>query len=154
MRYIHNAKITIFLKPEEYIGNNDLIEKIKNVFYKLVPLDFIKEKLVLNQEIVESFENRKLKIYSLEILKETHTNVFINTLKELLKSEQCKLLVAQKESRLDDDLFFYLRLNKELILKDVVELTDIGDCVHIKMHVAAFPKNKENALNVVSKIFK
>jgi len=153
MRAIHNAKITIFLKPEEYTGHPELIEKVKNVLHKLVPLDFTKEKIALKGETVESFEDRKLKIYSLEISKEAHTNVFINTLKELLKSEQCKLLVVQKESRLDEDLCFYIRLNKELMFKDIAELTDGGDCVHIKMHIAAFPKNRENALNVVSKMF-
>jgi len=153
MRYIHNAKITIFLKPEEYIGSNELVEKTKKIFHKLLPIDFTKEKLAINEEIVESFENRKIKIYSLDILKEAHTNLFVNTLKDLLGKESCKLLVMQKESRLDEELFFYLRINKGYILKDMVELTDGGDCVHIKMHIASFPKNKENALKVVNQIF-
>ncbi|MGV8087242.1 MAG: RNA-binding domain-containing protein [Candidatus Woesearchaeota archaeon] len=154
MRYIHNAKITIFLKPEEYFGNNELIEKIKNVFCKLVPIDYTREKLSIKEEIVESFENRKIKIYSLEISKEAHTNIFINNLKELLGKDQCEIINSQKESRLDDELFFYLRLNKEYIIKDVIELTDGGDCVHIRMHIASFPKNKDNALKVIDEIFK
>ncbi len=153
MRQIHNAKITIFLKPEEYQTNPQLVPKIKDLFKKLLPLDFTKEKLAVQEEIVESFENRKIKIFTLEIMKEAHTKVFISTLKDLLKSEQCKTLVTQKESRLDEELCFYIRLNKELMLKDAIELTDNGDCVHIKLHVAAFPKNRDNALNVVSKMF-
>jgi len=152
MLYIHNAKITIFLKPEDYIGNNELIQKVKEVIHKLLPIDFDKEKLSINEEIVESFENRKIKIYTLEFSKEAHTWTFIKTLKSLLREDQCKKLVEQKATRLDEDLFFYIRLDKEAALKDVYELTDSGDCVHIKMHVAAFPKKKEAALKVVEEM--
>jgi len=152
MRYIHNAKITVFLKPEEY--SPAIAQNIKNVFHKLLPIDFVKEKITIQEEQVESFENRKIRIYTLEFTKEAHTNIFIKTLKELLKEYQCKTILDQKSSRLDDELFYYIRLDKEAALKDVFELTDSGECIHIKMHVAAFPKHKDAALKVVEKIFK
>jgi RNA-binding protein len=74
-------------------------------------------------------------------------------LKELIKEDQCKTLREQRWSRLDEELFFYIRLNKEAALKDIFELTDSGDCVHIKMHIAAFPKNRDSALKVVEEMF-
>ena len=153
MLYIHNAKITIFLKPEEYSGHDELILKVHELFHRLVPIDFGKEKISIQEEIVESFENRKIRIYSLEINKEAHTKAFIKTLKGLLQEEQCKKLLEQRWSRLDEELFFYIRLDKEAALKDVFELTDSGDCVHIKMHIAAFPKNRDSALKVIDEIF-
>jgi len=152
MKYIHNGKITVFLKPEEYFGRPELIENTKKAFHKLLPLDFDKEKLTIKEETVESFENRKIKTYTLEILKEAHATQFVKTLKELLKPYY-ETLRAQKSSRLDEDLFFYIRLNKELLMKDIVELTDSGDCFHIRIHIAAFPKNKEAGLKVVDEIF-
>ncbi len=153
MKYIHNAKITIFLKPEEYHNSPELIVKIKNIFHKLLPVDFDKEKLAIMEEQVESFENRKIKIFTLEFSKEAHTKIFLKTLKELLGREQCKTIVKQKESRLDEELFFYVRLDKEAALKELFELTDSGDCVHVKMHVAAFPKNREPALKTITEMF-
>jgi RNA binding exosome subunit len=153
MKYIHNAKITIFLKPEEYHNTPELIIKIKNIFHKLLPIDFDKEKLAILEEQVESFENRKIKIYTLEFSKETHTKVFLKTLKDLLREEQCQTILKQEESRLDEELCFYIRLDKEAALKDVFELTDSGDCVHIKMHVTAFPKNREVGLKTVEEMF-
>jgi RNA-binding protein len=153
MLYIHNARITIFLKPEEYLGDADIIQKTKNIFNKLLPLDFEKEKLSVTEEMVESFENRKIRIFRLDMTKESHTKTFIKTLKSLLGENQCKTLLGQKWSRLDDELFFYIRLDKEAMLKDVAELTDSGDCVHIKMHIAAFPKNRDAALKVIQEIF-
>ncbi|MGV8171746.1 MAG: RNA-binding domain-containing protein [Candidatus Woesearchaeota archaeon] len=153
MRYIHNAKITVFIKPEEYIGNEELINNIRDIFHKLVKVDFEKEKLSIKEEIVESFENRKIKILTLEITKEAHTNIFIKTLKESLGEEQIKTILEQRWSRLDEELYFYIRLDKEAALKEVYELTDRGDCIHIKLHIAAFPKNREKALKVVEEIF-
>lgn len=153
MKYIHNAKITIFLKPEEYHSAPELIIKIKNIFHKLLPIDFDKEKIVILEEQVESFENRKIKIFTLEFSKESQTKVFLKTFKDLIRHEQCKTLVTQKESRLDEELFFYVRLDKEAALKEVFELTDSGDCVHIKMHVAAFPTHREPALKTVEEMF-
>jgi RNA binding exosome subunit len=153
MKFIHNAKINVFLKPEEYKGHEELISGCKDVLKKLVPLDLEKEKLSITEETVESFESRKIKIFSLEIIKEAHTNLFIKTLKTLLGKEQCKKILNQRWSRLDDELYFYIRLDKDAALKDVYELTDSGECFHIKMHIAAFPKNRESALKVVERMF-
>ena len=149
MKHIYNACITVFLKPEEYVGKEHIIEKYKKVFHKLVPLDFEKEKLVIIEERVESFENRTIKILKLDVTKEAQTNVFLKTLNNLLTKEEKKKILDQRQSRLDEELCFYIRLDKEALLKDVVELTDSGDCFHIKMHVAAFPKKSEAALKVV-----
>jgi len=154
MIYVHNAKITVFIKPEEYFGKPEVLENAKKVFHKLIPFDFEKEKLSITEETVESFENRKIKIFGVEIFKEAHTNSFIKNLKELLGEDSCKKLLDQRGSRLDDELCFYIRLDKDALLKDVTELTDSGECFHIKMHVAAFPKNKTAALKVVEEMLK
>jgi hypothetical protein len=152
MRQIHNAKISVFLKPEEYVENLELIKTVKNQFNKLIPLDFEKEKISMVEESVESFENRQIKILTLDISKESHTKIFIKTLKERIGTEQCKKLLEQKWSRLDDELYFYIRLDKKLALNDKYILTDGGDCIHIKLHIAAFPKNREAALKVVEEM--
>ncbi len=104
------------------------------------------------EESVESFENRQIKILTLDISKESHTKIFIKTLKERIGTEQCKKLLEQKWSRLDDELYFYIRLDKKLALNDKYILTDGGDCIHIKLHIAAFPKNREAALKVVEEM--
>ena len=153
MRYIHNARLQVFLKPEEYKDDANIILKLKESFNKIMPLDFQKEKLNIVEENVEGFENRKIKILTLEIIKEAHTAIFLKTLKALIGKEQCKTLVEQKISRLDEELFFYIRLDKKDALENEFTLTDSGECIHIRMHIAAFPKNKETALKVIEQIF-
>ncbi|HYD02979.1 MAG TPA: RNA-binding domain-containing protein [Alphaproteobacteria bacterium] len=149
MKLLHNAKITLFVKPEDKTSLADY----EKIFKKLAPLDFEKEKLSVKTEIVEGLEGRKIKILSLELSKESHTNTFIKTLKDLIGLEACKTIEGQKESRLDEELFFYIRLDRKKALENEFELTDSGECIHIKLSLAAFPKNKESALKLVEKIF-
>ena len=60
----------------------------------------------------------------------------------------------QKESRLDDNLDFFLRFGKdEYIRNDKLMLTDSGNCFHIKISIDAFPKKREIALKIADKIF-
>ncbi len=154
MRYLLNAHITVFLKPEEYLKYEPLIENTKNTIKKLVPLDFETEKLSIIEESLESFENKKIKKFSLKIEKESHTNTFLKSLNEHLKPEQKQKILEQAESRLDEELCFFIRLDKFKLLHDEYWLTDSGDCFHIKMGIAAFPRKKEAALKVVEEIFK
>ena len=154
MRYIHTVQIKVFLKPEEYASNLKIIDSFKESVRSLADIDYAREKVPLTVEEVEGFENRKIKIITLTISKEAHTNIFIKTLKSMLGLTQCKKIIEQKESRLDDELCFYIRLDKESMLKGNALLTDSGDCIHIKINIAAYPKNREAALNVIEEIFR
>lgn len=149
MRYVHNIKITVFVKPEE----NDFHSLIKNKLINLVPFNIEEQKISVLGSPVEGFESRKIIIYEIDLLKENHTTSFIKNLKEKLPGEQKQLLLSQRWSRLDDELNFYIRLDKQELLKEKYSITDSGDCFHIKMHIAAFPKNRESALKVIEKIF-
>ena len=80
--------------------------------------------------------------------------MFLNNLVENLDEEQRKLILSQLESRLDDNLDFFLRFDKEEYLKNnKLKLTDSGNCFHIEMSIAAFPKKREIGMEIVKKIF-
>jgi len=64
-----------------------------------------------------------------------------------------KGFLCAQDNRLDDNLDFYLRLLKPGILEDFFELTDSGDCFHVKFNVASFPKNKVVAKQNINKLF-
>jgi RNA binding exosome subunit len=130
------------------------MEQIGEAFHTLMPADFDKEKLSIETEIVEGFENRKIQILTLEFSKEAQTNIFLKNLKELLGHDQYLTILDQKESRLDDELYFYIRLNSSELFEGNAILTDSGDCFHIRLTIAAFPKNRLSALKVVEEIFK
>ncbi|HHE36835.1 MAG TPA: hypothetical protein ENL16_03405, partial [Candidatus Woesearchaeota archaeon] len=87
-----------------------------------------------------------------ELKKEKHTNAFLKSLKQKLNSQQKSVLVKQ-ENRLDDECNFFIRLDKHKLLNDEYWITDSGDCYHVRISIAAFPKNKESARKVVEQVF-
>jgi RNA binding exosome subunit len=150
MREALSITISVFVKseePEEH--NNRCIEAIK----ALSGLDLEKEKLQVVTESVEGFNNRKIKIHSLKIVKESYTNNCLNHILSALTSDQIALLQSQKESRLDEEFNFFIRLGKEELLRKELLITDSGDCFHIRIVIAAYPKKKESAIVVLDKLF-
>ena len=58
------------------------------------------------------------------------------------------------ESRLDKNLDLFLRFEKDTWINErKLVLTDSGKCFHLRISIAAFPKNREVALNVVKDLF-
>jgi len=144
----HNICLTVFCKPEEDIGL--ITEKL--LF--LVPFNIKKEKIKLKKTTAFGFNNKKIIISGIYLKKESHTNLFLANLAEKLTDEQKLLINKQAESRLDHELNFFLRLDKgRLVNENKLWLTDRGDCYHIKIKIASFPKKKEVALKIINKIF-
>jgi RNA binding exosome subunit len=81
--------------------------------------------------------------------------LFLESLLGRLSEGQKKTILQQKESRLDEDLNFFIRFDKEKLLGErKLSLTDKGNCFHLRMRIAAFPAKREKALETIEKIFK
>jgi RNA binding exosome subunit len=153
MKYCHTIILTVFVKPEDIQLDKNINQKVQDCIKKMLVIDYDKEQ-VLKKIEAEGFENRKITIYELNIHKESHTNQFINNLMKNLTIEQKQFLVSDKHKRLDEELEFYLRLDKRELLEGRYLITDTGDCFHIKMTIAAFPKKRETALKVIDEMLK
>jgi len=153
MRYAHRITVTVFLKSEDIFEDSDASDKIISSMKYLVPLDLEKEKINLNIINAEGFSGREIKIFEIMLLKESHTNIFLDNLKGLLGSDQISLLMSQRWSRLDENLDLFIRLSKAQLFEKKALLTDSGDCFHIRIGIAAFPRRRETALNIIEKIF-
>ena len=66
-----------------------------------------------------------------------------------LSAEQIDLLMRQADTRLDDDCFFFLRLDRGRMMDGEYWMTDRGDCFHIRMSIAAYPAKKEIGVKIV-----
>jgi RNA binding exosome subunit len=51
------------------------------------------------------------------------------------------------------DLQIIKKRLKQKLLNNELWITDCGECFHIRISIAAFPKKKEVALEVIKKIF-
>ena len=148
MKLAHHIRISVFSKEDEDA------EAIKTALISLINLDLEKEKLSLQERNAKGFEQKKIKVFEITLAKERHTAAFIGYLTSHLSAEQKELLQRQTESRIDHDLNFYLRLDKAKLLQGQYWITDEGDCFHIKVSLAVFPKKPEKAVELVKEIFK
>ncbi len=148
MKWVHKVTITVFDKPGE--KKAETIEGLK----ALVPFNLEEAKINVEDRHAEGFNQRKINILMITLTKDAHTNDFLQFLLDTLNEEQKGQLVSQAESRLDEELDYFIRIEKDKWVQErQIWLTDSGNCYHIKLSLAAFPKKRETALKLVKKMF-
>ena len=147
MKLIHRVYIHVFIKE----GEN--AEKIEETLKSLIPIGLEKEKITINRQSAAGLEDKKIIIEEIILEKQRHINKFLNHLLTNLTNKQKELLLMQAESRLDDELHFFIRLDKDKLLNNEFEITDSGNCFHIKLSIAAFPAKREVGLEIINTIF-
>lgn len=147
MKYVHNIVISGFIKEHE----DD--KAIKEILMHLLPEDANNQGITLEEEKVSIDETQKMSIVRVRISKEKQCKETITILKQLLGEKQCAVIKKQ-ENRVDENGFLYLRLDKQVLLESgEAKLVDHGNCIHIKILLAAYPKTKERALQVAKDLF-
>ena len=146
MLLTNNIKISVFVKPE------DDEPSVKKHLLALFPFNLEQERIALQRNKATGFNQREIIILEVDLQKERHTNAFLEFFKSRL-NEQQKSMIVEQENRLDDDCNLFIRLDKEKLLAGECWITDSGDCYHIRMSIAAFPKKREKAKEVVERIF-
>ncbi|MFQ5475390.1 MAG: RNA-binding domain-containing protein [Candidatus Nanoarchaeia archaeon] len=145
---VHNVEIRVFTKKEKNEGN------IENGLRSLVPFDISDEQIEIQKKSAKGFEDKDITILELSISKRRHVNAFLKLLLKRLGDEQKELILRQADSRLDDELYFFIRLDKDALLNDYVwRITDRGNCYHIRLAIAAFPAKRDIALKKVRELF-
>ena len=138
-------EVRVFSKPE------DDEEKVYEGLLKFFP--FETEKIIQKRNAI-GFNNRKIVVFSATLDKQRLIKLFLKKLSGMLSSKQKNLLVNEASERIDEKLCIYLRFGKnKLIQEDKLCLAGGGDCYHIKIGLAAFPRKKERAIRIVSEIF-
>ncbi len=144
MRLMHSIMITVFAKPE------DDLPTIKEGLISLVPFNLEENKITITDDC-EKFEDRTIHILRIALNKASQINQFIKNFLEKLGPEQKKTLIEQAETRIDEEYNFFIRISKTMWSKHkMIELTDSGDCYHLKFTLACYPKNRNTALKLVN----
>ncbi|MFH2019780.1 MAG: RNA-binding domain-containing protein [archaeon] len=143
MKTAHFIELRVFCKEE------DNEESITQKIYELFPFDFKKEKIELKSRNFIGDNDKIIKIITILGKKERHTRKILENLSKHLTSEQKELLLEQLESRLDHNLHFFIRLEKDNLLKGEYVITEGGNCFHLKIAVAAYPHKRDVAKNIV-----
>ncbi len=150
MKIAHQLRIKVF----SYEKFNEDDKLILSKFLQFFPFNLKDEKIELKKTEAKGFNETKITVFEVALTKEKHTNDFLNNLVKNIDDEDKKTILSQLESRLDSNFNFFLRFDKnEYIKNNKLKLTESGNCFHIEMSIAAFPKKRENGLNTVKSIF-
>ncbi len=150
MKYLNTVSLSVFAKPAE----GEDVAAIREALIALVPLNLAEQKIAVKDEAAQGFNEKKIHILSITLTKTAHCNAFLKEMLNRLTTEQKELLASQKDSRLDNEFNFFIRLDKDRWLNRDLSLTDSGRCFHVKLNLAVFPARRPDALALVEKIFK
>ncbi|MFA6089147.1 MAG: RNA-binding domain-containing protein [Candidatus Woesearchaeota archaeon] len=133
---LYRIKVRVFYLPDEDISTNYA------VLFPFTTEDF--EDIEISEK-----ESEGLMIKETIITKNRHLNVFFKNLL-LILNEDKQIILSELNERIDKEHFdFYLRLDK-----NTLKLTTTGNCFHIKITVAAFPKTFEKVKEKMIELLK
>lgn len=148
MKIAHNIVFTVFISPEELVSDPERITRFESQLRALIPIDFVKEKLAFKKTDVEGFNGRKIRIITLTIEKGPHVTSTLKALHNVLEPLTRAKILQELDSRIDEESFFYIRFDKDAFCQGIYTLTDTGNCVHLKIAIAAYPKKRDVTLQV------
>ena len=143
MKRAHQIAVSVFVQDGE--DEAAIVAALRQLF----PFGLAEEKIALERKTAAGFHDLPIVIYGALLTKEKHTSAFLDALIGRLDREQRQLIADEALLRVDDACSFFLRLDKAALLQGKYGITNGGSCFHIKMSIAAFPKKKERAVEVV-----
>lgn len=146
-KLVHSVKLNVFEK------NVKDIPAILSVFYRLFPLDFEKNHIQIDHEQLEGF-SEIIHSLTLQTTSNRHNMLLIDTIFSQMMKEDRALLEMQKESRLNDEGYLFIRFDKQLLFQNIFRLTDSGECFHLKIKLAAYPATRERYFFIFQSILK
>ena len=148
MKYAHLIKLTAF----SYEGEDK--NSVLDAFLGFFPFSIKESNVVLKKRGAGGFNEKKIMVLEITLTKNNLINRFLKSLLANLEENQKSQILQQAGSRLDKNLDFFIRFYKDSWVNErKLILTDSGKCFHLKMSLAAFPKKREIALNIVKELF-
>lgn len=145
MKYAHAVKLRAIVRP-------DREESVKEAMIGLLgrPVSAVldEEEISFDRDEAEDFSGNDIVFVRTAFEKTRNTNDVLRTLRDNLPEGDRQMVVDQMD-RLDEDLHFHLRLDLDSFLDGAYILTEDGDCLHIRIKVAAYPAKQERAVGVV-----
>src|SRR3989338_8909503 len=108
MKYAHLIKLTAF----SYEDDNN--QSILDAFLKFFPFSLEDNKVILKKTDAAGFNDKKIGIFEATLTKTNLTNQFLKNFLNNLDKKQKNKVLQQIKSRLDKNLDFFLRFEKNL----------------------------------------
>ena len=102
---------------------------------------------------VDGYYNNPISTLSANITRKQDCLAFARFVRENMHPGDVELLRSEMPDRLDDDQLFHFRLDKQAAYLNEVKLTSSSDAITVKVKIATFPKNWEQAGKIVEELF-
>jgi RNA binding exosome subunit len=135
---IHNIRFRIFVYNDE--NEEELIEGLLNIL----------PNCEIQKEDAEGIFEEPITILTGLVDKKRFTKEFFNNLKNLDKDQLNKLL-NDLDKKMDDNGNLFLRFSIEDAINGKWTIVDSGNCIHLKVKIAAYPAKKEIAISNLEK---
>ncbi|MGM5484580.1 MAG: RNA-binding domain-containing protein [Nanobdellota archaeon] len=99
-------------------------------------------------------EGEDLNVHEIFFNKTRLTNKFIKNLKSKLDKKQRDYLSENAEEIVHHENRMFLRFDKASLMNREFRITDEGECFHLRLSIAAYPRKKEKAVKLIREIFK
>lgn len=150
MEHFHSVHIRAFL------FDIDFIDRFKSQVSLLCGSEFSdneKKGIKLQLQEIREGVDKPFNLLSVSITRKKSVNevkrAFANNLSASLK----KQILETLESRLDDEYRFFLRFDLHEFLKGNLKLIDGGECVHLTLPVACYPKTRTASISSIKDYF-
>ena len=102
---------------------------------------------------VEGYYKNPISTLSANITRKQDCLAFARFVRENMHPQDVELLRSEMPDRLDDEQLFHFRLDKQAAYLNKVKLTSSSDAITVKVKIATFPKNREQAGKIVEELF-
>jgi RNA binding exosome subunit len=145
MKFIHSVELKAFLK-EDTIEYEQKVTQFLSEKTSVAIKDFAKKEIIVKKEIIEGTEE----------FPENITTCFYAIRKSKLAEGLVKEIYPEIQKALsdlslciDENASAYVRFDKkEFLDTGCIKLVEHGECIHIKIKIAAYPSNKNNAIAI------
>ncbi len=143
MKQFHTVEVSLFLKEEEDVET--WIQSLKLMF----PFELDKQ---LEIKSMQGFNEKSIIDVHVTLTKQPEIKGFLKNVFDNISKDQIRLLDTQLKSRLDKQGNFFFRIATSSIDRPYT-VTEHGDCIHVKVKVAAFPATEEHVMAVMRQFF-
>lgn len=143
MRFFESAHVRVITQ------SGDSLESVRALITSLCPVDWEKEKIVLDESTFTDAHEQERHVFELTLTKQRHVNAFSKYLYSQFTAELKNKLLAELPKQVDDESTFFVRFDLDALLDGEWKFTLDGRCLHLKMAVCAHPRKPEVAIDVV-----
>jgi RNA binding exosome subunit len=136
-RRYHELRFSFFVQATE--DEEKVLQAVSNVI-GMEPLGGV------HRSIAEGVHHNPILLLSVDLKKEKEIKTILKRLEGMDFWQDAKKKI---EDRLDEDLVYHVRIDKEKAYRGEFELWTGGESIDVRLKVATYPSSREGSMNII-----